>query len=576
MSCLFISELRRLSKLSAEAVENTDSFNELNSYLHVMRNTEADFQNLIASISDVGHKQLVLVCGSAGDGKSHLLSYLKFKDPQNILKDFEIINDATESNAPRETAIETLAKKIVAFSDARLHDGTKEKVILAINLGMLNNFIDSSEGSAFGELKQYVQNNNIFSVAQSLPRDKDSVFQHIDFSDYQLYSLIAQGVNSDYLRLLFHKIFVQDDNNPFYQAYIKSTNCPHHVHCPVRHNFEFLMDKSVQAMLIQRVIEVCVKDKLIVTSRDVLNFVFDVIASPDFDDKDFWKTISNPLIFLESYISYTTPMLVFENVGTSDLIDHITIHSAKNNCVEDRDKAVLDFYAAEDVTSIVKEAFGASKYGAMLVNSNLSAIDNFKVDAKKYLYKFILHYSELTHPNQLGSDTVFSSFIADLYNTYAGNKMALKGLYTAVKESIYSWDGVYSDDHICVDDSNEEYSILEQLTINPSLSPLNGESEIIQFSPVLTVQFKNDSGTDSVKLQIDYSLYKLIHAMKSGYRPTSQDRNIHADFVSKIKALTEFGTKKSRIVIISKDVSISSRFVFEENEFGYSFKEVSL
>ena len=66
MSCKFISELRRLSKLSAEAVQNMDSFDPLKKYLHVVRNTEADFKHLMNAISGVKHKQLVLVCGSAG------------------------------------------------------------------------------------------------------------------------------------------------------------------------------------------------------------------------------------------------------------------------------------------------------------------------------------------------------------------------------------------------------------------------------------------------------------------------------------------------------------------------------
>ena len=75
MSCEFISELRRLSKLSAEAVQNLDHFDPLKKYMHITRHTEIDFKQLLLKIAEVNHKQLVLVCGSAGDGKSHLLSY---------------------------------------------------------------------------------------------------------------------------------------------------------------------------------------------------------------------------------------------------------------------------------------------------------------------------------------------------------------------------------------------------------------------------------------------------------------------------------------------------------------------
>ena len=105
MNCEFVSEFRRLSKLSAEAVENLESFNPIKEYLHVFRNTEQDLKVLLSKVGSVDHKQLILVCGSAGDGKSHLLSYLKHIDPERPLENYEIINDATESNAPNETAI---------------------------------------------------------------------------------------------------------------------------------------------------------------------------------------------------------------------------------------------------------------------------------------------------------------------------------------------------------------------------------------------------------------------------------------------------------------------------------------
>ncbi len=168
MSCEFISELRKLSKLSAEAVQNDVGFSSLKEYMHVRRQTETDFRKLIQEISGVCHKQLVLVCGSAGDGKSHLLSYLKFAEDQ-ILKPWVVINDATESDAPNQTAIQTLAKRIEPFCDDRLDDDGNEKVVLAINLGMLNNFIDSEEGKPFSKLKQYVLKNNIFSVTPPPP-----------------------------------------------------------------------------------------------------------------------------------------------------------------------------------------------------------------------------------------------------------------------------------------------------------------------------------------------------------------------------------------------------------------------
>lgn len=575
MSCEFISELRRLSKLSAEAVQNLDHFDPLKKYMHITRHTEIDFKQLLLKIAEVNHKQLVLVCGSAGDGKSHLLSYLKYSEQDHILDSYTIINDATESDAPNQTAIETLAERIAAFRDDRLNDGGREKVVLAINLGMLNNFIDSEQGKYFGKLKQYVLNNNIFSVAQPLPFNKDEVFHHIDFSNYQLYTLTADGARSDYLTELFEKVFGNNTCNPFYNTYInQGSTCPHHTQCPVRHNFEFLMKEDVRKLLIQRIIEVCIKDKLVITSRDILNFIFDAVVSPDFDEKKLWNLLSNPAKFLETYISYTTPMLIFENRGTSSLIDCMTENAATSDNIEKRDCDVLDFYAADDITPIVLSELNGSEYSDILHSIGLSAIDNGRDPLKKYVYKFLRNYKKLTDSQELEADRLYLSFVQDLYHAYAGNIKHLKNLYSSVKHSIYSWNGTYGTDLICIDDSSDDYSILEQLNIRYDVAQGSGDDEVLQFAPVIIVRFSNETKTEQVSFSIDYSLYRVIMAMKDGYCPTSQDRNVHADFSSGIMALSEFGTKKSRVYIVSKRKTSNMKFLLEESDFGYSFKEV--
>ena len=575
MSCEFISELRRLSKLSAEAVQNLDHFDPLKKHMHITRHTEIDFKQLLLKIAEVKHKQLVLVCGSAGDGKSHLLSYLKYSDQDQILDSYTIINDATESDAPNQTAIETLAERIAAFRDDRLNDGGREKVVLAINLGMLNNFIDSEQGKYFGKLKQYVLNNNIFSVAQPLPFNKDEVFHHIDFSNYQLYTLTADGARSDYLTELFEKVFGNNTCNPFYNTYInQGSTCPHHTQCPVRHNFEFLMKEDVRKLLIQRIIEVCIKDKLVITSRDILNFIFDAVVSPDFDEKKLWNLLSNPAKFLETYISYTTPMLIFENRGTSSLIDCMTENAATSDNIEKRDCDVLDFYAADDITPIVLSELNGSEYSDILHSIGLSAIDNGRDPLKKYIYKFLRNYKKLTDSQELKADRLYLSFVQDLYHAYAGNIKHLKNLYSSVKHSIYSWNGTYGTDLICIDDSSDDYSILEQLNIRYDVAQGSGDDEVLQFAPVIIVRFSNETKTEQVSFSIDYSLYRVIMAMKDGYCPTSQDRNVHADFSSGIMALSEFGTKKSRVYIVSKRKTSNMKFLLEESDFGYSFKEV--
>ncbi len=572
MSCSFISAFRELSNLSCGAVANIDKFSELNKYLHVLRTPEEVLRDLLLRIEKVSQKRLVLVCGSAGDGKSHLLSYLR--NEARLLDDYMVYSDATESDAPNKTAISTLAKRIEAFNDENIDNGGTEKVIIAINLGMLNNFIDSEEGESFTKLRQYVINNNIFSVDKALPFDPNSNFYHVDFSDYQLYTLTNSGVRSDYLTQLFRKIFAKTSDNPFYNAYCGNSNCDLHTRCPIRNNFEFLTNEKIQDFLVQKIIETSIKHKLVITSRDVLNFIYDAVVPHEFDEKAFWKTFNYPSKFLENYIKYTTPMLVFDNKGTSSLLDHMAELKVDNGNAEKRDSELLDFYASDEIASSIATKLDDSCYKQVIVGCDLPSIDGER-ELKKYLYKFIMYQREMVD-DSIEKDSVYASFVKDLYSVYSGKSKELRGLYESVTRSIYSWDGLFGEKLICLDDSNDKYSIVENLSISPWLIKTDPEEEVLRFLPTIAIRYRDSKEENDVTIYLDYALYRLIQSMKDGYRPSSQDCNIHADFVSKIKALIDLGEKRKRVFIVPKGSEEKNRYVFEETEFGYSFKEVRL
>ena len=73
---------------------------------------ERDLRTLLQNANTKQNKCLILVCGSAGDGKSHLVAYLKFSDPERLLDGYILYNDATESDAPTQSALEKMAEKL--------------------------------------------------------------------------------------------------------------------------------------------------------------------------------------------------------------------------------------------------------------------------------------------------------------------------------------------------------------------------------------------------------------------------------------------------------------------------------
>lgn len=155
-SCKFTNELNRLRKSSSDSIDHVEKFDGFKKYMHVTRTAEEDLKDILRRVNASEKKTLVLLCGSAGDGKSHLLSYLKNSDEERLIDNYVVYNDATESIAPSMTAIQTLNNFLDSFKDYNLNM-PGQNVILAINLGVLSNFIESEYGDGFSILKNMLK-----------------------------------------------------------------------------------------------------------------------------------------------------------------------------------------------------------------------------------------------------------------------------------------------------------------------------------------------------------------------------------------------------------------------------------
>ena len=140
-NCKFINELNRLRKSSSDSIDNVEKFDQFKSYMHVVRKMEEDLKGLLRKVNASGKKTLVLLCGSVAM-VSHIFILLKNLDEEHLIDDYFVYNDATESSAPSKTAIETLNEFLSDYRDENLAS-LGQNVILAINLGVLSNFIDS-------------------------------------------------------------------------------------------------------------------------------------------------------------------------------------------------------------------------------------------------------------------------------------------------------------------------------------------------------------------------------------------------------------------------------------------------
>lgn len=580
MACTFIEELSKLRKLSMESVENTASFAPFKQYLHVVRPVEDELRTLLRRVNRENKKCLVMLCGSAGDGKSHLMSYLRHADPEGLLNSFELYNDATESSAPELTSIDTLYEKLAPFNDENYQVDDGYKMILAINLGTLNNFIESDKGRAFTKLKQYVEDNEIFSsYTRKEVYISDSVFQHISFADYQVFTLKEDGVGTEFLSALIGKVFSKTEENPFYQAYKNNDSCTLCQRCPVRHNYEFLSKPEHQQAVIKKIVEVVIKDKAIVSTRDILNLLYDIIVHPDFDYSDMCKCATSEVKYLTKYIKYSTPMLIYEYDDISPLLNCMRKHDVLKERQAEMDVAATRFHSLENIYEAFTEATSDTSYEHLNDITKIAVLGGIKPELKKLVYRFIVRTKEFKGEYQASTQKeLLAEYIKYLYYQQSGKEKQLKKLYESTKKAIMNWDGQFDSDYICIDDSNERFWVIEQLLIQSAIykSKAVEDDEVLRFSTNVKIRFKKSSGNDleTAEIDMDYALFEMISAMREGYRPTVQDKNKHADFVSFVQRLIEFGNKGTRIELLPKDHENEYRIIFEKNDFDYEFRVV--
>lgn len=569
-NCELVNQLNRLRKSSSDSIDAISRFDDFKKYMHVSRRVEQDLIDILNKVNSGEKKTLVLLCGSAGDGKSHLLSFLK--NEEKLLDNYIVYNDATESSSPSKTAIDTLAEALQDFTDENV-DLPGKNYILAINLGVLSNFIESKYGNSFKKLHEYVITSNILTNQLNVKKyDANSPFQHVSFSDYHMYTLTEKGAVSDYLEQILEKVFSMHVNNPFYCVYEKyCRSCPISERCPVKHNFEFLMEEKIQKFIAYTLVEVVVKDKEILTTREIFNYIYDIVVPQKFNPTKIAQASTNMDLFLKEYIKGITPVLIYEYNDMSALLNHVKQYDPLLNRSEEADETAIFYYVSSDIENEIVKVMTGISYGKVFCQkSSIDRINDDKV-LKSQLYNIIVRINAMLH--ERNDTNVFSSFLKNLYYYNAGKIKKFGELYNLVEEAIFQWCGGEARDNICYSDLRNGVALYERIEFEPHLKNIPEDKkveELQRFLPFITIEYENKESI--ISLDIDYSLYELIYKLASGYIQTADDRNNHADFISFIRKMIKTGSADKELTLITED---NRRAIIEKTKFGvYKFKVV--
>ena len=591
-NCL-IDELKKLKESSKEAVENITSFSEFKNYMHVKRNVQDELFNIIEKSSKSNSSKLILVCGGVGDGKSHIISYFKNNYP-DIISEFEIHNDATESFEPGKTSIDTLNDVLKDFNDDNILHSNK-KLILAINLGALSNFIDSKYQENFKNLKQYVEDKKILDVDISdNSYEEESNFQFINFSDYHIYSLTEEKAKSQYVEDIINKIVQDDERNIFKNSYKSNCqNCDINYKCPIKINYEMLMKESVKEKLIDVLIECVVKDKLIVSTRSLLNFIYDFIVNTELDNKNNEELkVYIDKISCEQFIKCIFVSNLFEHRELSQILNSLNKIDPINSISEDLDNIIIKLNITEDIAGVFNSYLNidGNNYLESLMSKN-DVIEDEKMKLKtkteqNYLIDslinmFIRLNIFIPRENLNLNDKIYLEYMKNLYYWNIGDIDNIENLYSDVKVAIYNWNGEALDGriNISVGKNQMRYKISQKLNLEADLSNIkvNESEELLKFNPSLIIGYESEENGINYKIDIDFNLYELLMRIKNGYRPNKNYKYNYINFVEFINKIQKLGSQNKEIYIEDKQgLGVSNYKLVYKQAFGrFEFKSTN-
>jgi DNA phosphorothioation-dependent restriction protein DptF len=532
-------ELRRLKESSQEAIENANHFSSFKDYMHVDRKIQMDLEEIFERNKGEIRGNLILLCGSVGDGKSHLLAYLKEKKPE-LISDYKIFNDATESFSPNKNSIETLEEVLSGFSDGRL-ENSSDKIILAINMGVLHNFIHSShEKYSYNALKSFVDRSELFTQTITT-HYSEGALNLLSFADYHTYELTESGPKSSFFSSLLEKLLSESDQNPFNIALKEDQK--NHIENIVHVNYKFLQNKSVQEQIVQLVVQTIVKKKLVISARAFLNFIADILV-PD--------NVNRLEILTEfEVINNSLPTLLFNRRERSSILNAMSdldpIHCRSVHI----DQLIIKLNTLGDwretISDYVTDNIGVNWLKPFMSNSDLTE-HSFTL-----FFESLIRIAFLSNKKFAGdiSDQDYNDYIENLYYFNVVRMKKISHFYEEVMTAIFKWKGSPKKDFIYLSKPSDKYRLAQKLRPRPTVEHLipNTNQVLDTFKSSIVIGYNNGNVENNLFIEIDYQLYSLLKKVLAGYRPNKKDEEDAIKFIEFMEKLMEFGEKKEEMLI---------------------------
>lgn len=540
-----------LSQHSVDSVQNGKAFTNWDEYMHVDRPIESKLMERMDEIDNAGGG-IVLLVGSAGDGKSHLISRIK---QMSDWGDGSFYNDATASSSPKKTAIDTLKEALVEYKDENLYR-TCKKLVLAINLGKLNALIDDEEFKT--DYKEIVRSTlPIFDDGDTtLPKNTERV-KVIMFTDEQIFEFFTDSssdipVASDFFSKIMGKIVAEKDDNPFYAAYTADIASGVSPKDPIILNYELLSIPDVRNTIVQTIIEAIVRYKLIITPREFLDFLYSIIVYPHYDEykekKEFFEAMLPSLLYCGC-----------ENMIQKAIckLDPLKQSSTKH------DKQLSVLFTSYSIPPTYLTAQQTSELPDELLKRTNEFYANNGRDIERTT-KFVFRLKHLLSYHT--ESDVYKSYLALLKGIFNKDVHKMKEIYDVVAKAIPRHYGSYYEksNMVPLNIQGGRYRLFGSLKLKPEpVKSYHSESYKNEFLLRFDMSWKFPDSP--VSLRMDFQLYSYLNELNRGKLALSYENEKDLTFSRFVRRLVGKCNCEQEITVVRSDTGI---FELSESSFG--------
>lgn len=586
--CDFINVMEKLKSSSNSSVAN-EEFTDFNEYMHTESKMDERLTNVIKNAANY-QKSLVLVCGNSGDGKSHLIASLKGRGV--IDERFKVYIDATSADRKGMKANDKLREKLLPLSDEEICDGKSFRLIVAINLGILNDFLKNYE-KEFSILKKYVDEQGLFENIPAWKYEKmkkekvpneDYYIGHVDFTSFHRYEITPGGLNLEFIQGLLDKIITNDSRNIMRMSFNNvCEKCPKRSNCPVYWNFKrIVQDKVYREYIVDVLAETIIKNNIAPSVREINNFFYEIIIGSTFDEELINANSTGRLVHFINNLSLN---LLYES--KDGLLKLVAEQDALNSKNRKYDKELVTLNLKPSFEKWLKEE--AHKFNNELLQIDIGLVycqtnyaseyKKLESEIKRSVFKYYIRYIDSQHREH---DRKYIEFLQYLYAYNTGNEQKCKELINLIKECVYTWNGRLGDNSgdtvknaIIYGKGTDRYYLYKVVEIifqvDKTIEKIDEDGEFPNFASTLRFSFAlNEKNSKRLSIDLDYELYDLLIEMKEGYIPTENDRKKNVNFDSFVRTLlTE---SESNIYIYSR-YEKGKTYKITKDEFGtYAFE----